>query len=279
MFLAFNKSKLQQKGTIVIEKDYSLTRKEIEAYIRSIEKELALLPEGRANFIHRPNRTQIIHYLPDKSKHYISRATSENVELADKLAEKDYLEKALRQLQEICKSKNAAEKYADTCRALFQLYDRLPVERKLRVSPIKTPEEMKLEKWVNEPFQHKPFNDNVPLLLSDNGTRVRSKSEKLILNRLEHLGVPYKYEKPLYLKTAGTIHPDFTLWDVKKRREMYWEHFGLIDEADYRNNMLSRINAYRSSGYAGQLIMTFETASRPLDTREIDCIVEAFNLR
>lgn len=52
---------------------------------------------------------------------------------------------------------------------------------------------------------------------------MRSKSEVIIADLLNKEGIPYRYEFPLYLKEFNTVYPDFTILNVRKRKEIYWE--------------------------------------------------------
>ena len=107
---------------------------------------------------------------------------------------------------------------------------------------------------------------------------MRSKSEKIIADKLYHLGIPYKYEAPLNLKGLGIIHPDFTIMDMKNRREVYWEHCGIMDNSEYAERAVARINQYERNGlHLGErLILTFETGNTPLDIRVLDKIIERY---
>lgn len=60
---------------------------------------------------------------------------------------------------------------------------------------------------------------------------VRSKSEVIISNLLHQHEVPFTYETPL-LAPDGTMKlPDFSVtW---KGETYFWEHLGLLDQADY----------------------------------------------
>jgi predicted nuclease of restriction endonuclease-like RecB superfamily len=123
------------------------------------------------------------------------------------------------------------------------------------------------KKYIN-----KSFSSNDPELYSENGERMRSKSEVMIANTLLHLGFPYIYEKPLKLKSYGTVYPDFTLWDFQNSCEVYWEHFGMMDDPDYLQKALAKISDYEACGLMlGQrLIITFETMRMPLSSKPLE---------
>ncbi len=107
---------------------------------------------------------------------------------------------------------------------------------------------------------------------------VRLKSELNIANALAVKGIPYKYECPLILKNGTRIHPDFTVLNVKERKQIYWEHRGMMDDKDYATRSVLRIKTYMKNGIVigDQLIITEETSLNPLGTNEIDAIIKEF---
>lgn len=74
-----------------------------------------------------------------------------------------------------------------------------------------------------------------------------------------HKGIPYKYEKPLYLKGYGIVYPDFTFLSKRTRKEIYWEHEGRMDDSEYAKTAIKKIKTYEDNGiYLGEnLILTF----------------------
>lgn len=121
--------------------------------------------------------------------------------------------------------------------------------------------------WKNQEYEGLGFKDGFPEFYTRKGLRVRSKSEVIIADILDELCIPFLYEKPLELK-SGTIHPDFTLLDVKERKDVYWEHFGMMDDVEYRCNAFSKIKNYESNGLYqfDSVIWTFETTRNPINT-------------
>lgn len=101
---------------------------------------------------------------------------------------------------------------------------------------------------------------------TDNGDRVRSKSEMMIANLLSAMQLPYQYEKPLHLN-GKTVFPDFTILDTVSRTEVYFEHFGLMDQEDYRTAALQKIVNYEKAGFvAGKdFLFSFESERVPFD--------------
>ena len=69
---------------------------------------------------------------------------------------------------------------------------------------------------------------------------------------------------------------DFILLDKKKRKEIYHEHLGLLDDSGYRRDNMQKLDLYRRSGiYVGKnLILTHEGAGSPLNIRDIRASVK-----
>lgn len=101
---------------------------------------------------------------------------------------------------------------------------------------------------------------------TDADERVRSKSEMMIANLLFAMRLPYQYEKPLYLN-GKTVFPDFTILDTVSRTEVYFEHFGLMDQDDYRTTALLKMKDYEKAGFTmgKDFLFSFESEQVPFD--------------
>ena len=77
--------------------------------------------------------------------------------------------------------------------------------------------------------------------------------------------IPFRYESPLQLNHI-TVYPDFTIRHPATGQFFYWEHFGLADQSEYRQNMISKLDLYTSHGLIPNinLITTYETKEHPL---------------
>ena len=90
--------------------------------------------------------------------------------------------------------------------------------------------------------------------------------------------MPYKYECPIYTRELGVIHPDFTALNVKRRKQIYWEHLGKMDDEGYARDNIYRINVYEKNGiFVGEnLIVTWETSTMPLDIKLMEDKIRRF---
>lgn len=157
-------------------------------------------------------------------------------------------------------------------------YSESPQEIQSYINPIDMSDDDYAAEWLNVPYQKKKVDNNVPAFVTNRGEQVRSKSELIIANRLYELEIPYKYECPLTMSGGRVIYPDFTILDSCKRREIYWEHRGMMDNQEYAKHSVQRMKDYNRKGIflGDNLIITEETAALPLVTSEIDSVIEHY---
>lgn len=101
------------------------------------------------------------------------------------------------------------------------------------------------------------------------GDFVRSKSEVIIADELYVNQISYEYEKPITLNGWNyPVRPDFTICTPKENRIIYWEHCGLMNDADYRAKWERKKKAYERTGISEwnkNLIVTYESQGNDLD--------------
>lgn len=110
------------------------------------------------------------------------------------------------------------------------------------------------------------------VFVTEKGERVRSKSEKIIADKLYMMGIPYRYEYPLVLNNGVIVYPDFTILRMPRRQEVYLEHFGMMDDMNYVDTTLFKINSYEKNDiYLGvNLFITYETSRQPFNTKKLN---------
>ena len=187
---------------------------------------------------------------------------------AEAIAQIEYDEKLMIKLQDVLDNLIKWKRTREDDPFESTLEHMVPGKRALIRVSHKTDESF-ISDWANQDYTRLEFREGLPDYYTRKGLRVRSKSEVIIADILDEMSVPFLYEKPLYLGT-GTVHPDFTLLNIKERREVYWEHFGMMDDMDYRNNAFLKIRKYESSGLYQyeSVIWTFETGMHPLNTKD-----------
>jgi exodeoxyribonuclease V alpha subunit len=102
------------------------------------------------------------------------------------------------------------------------------------------------------------------------GVAVRSKSEVIVADVLEHLGISYEYEKPLYSKSNSKDFrlPDFTV--SYEGEEYFWEHLGMLSVPAYRERWERKLDWYRENGYDDRLLSSEDGPDGGIDARVIE---------
>ena len=239
--------------------------------IEKVNKMLKNAPPGELLVIRHHTNYQYYHRLPGQ-RSYISK---KKPELAIRLAQKEYdkavLSKALAFQEQIDALWHTLEVDFDG------IINQFPEEKKKLIKPYFTSDDEFIREWENMSFDSKLIDESTPELFSNRGEQVRSKSEKIIADRLAELGIPYRYEAPLFLGTMGIVYPDFTLLKVCTREEIYWEHPGMMDDPSYVHKALNKINTYIRNGYipGKNLLLTFESKAVPLNMRNVESQLRA----
>ena len=155
---------------------------------------------------------------------------------------------------------------------------KLHTQRQLLVTPVEPIWEKELAKWYDSEYHGKEFYEGAAEIVTEKGERVRSKSEKILADYFYRNNILYQYEKPLYLKGYGTIYPDFTFLSKKTRKEIYWEHEGMMDKPEYAKSAVKKIESYQRNGiHLGErLILTFETELTVLNSQIVEELVEKY---
>ena len=289
---------------------------ELETLLIIKEKTLKKAPEGSLRVSKSHGVVQYYHKINDDEKNgrYLD---SEHKEVAQKLAQKAYnikllpaikkelalLQAALSQIQKNSQGGeiplNVLEHINPACRTL--------------ITTATLTDEQYAAAWLSQKYKGKPFQPDSPELYTARGERVRSKSEVIIADTLNRLGVPYHYEYPLTLNIGGrssisrdvlisgraptsrdippsrraahsasantlTVHPDFLCLNLRTREEFIWEHFGLMDDPAYSTKAVQKLQTYNQNGiHPGQsLIISIESSALPLNTKHIENIIQTY---
>lgn len=121
--------------------------------------------------------------------------------------------------------------------------------------------------FSNDSCANNPQSKDNRIFTTAHGEKVRSKSEVIIADTLLRMGIPYIYEKPYYYDGNKSFNPDFTILNVKRRKEIYIEHFGKMGSAGYRADFFWKMKTFGQIGIVQgeNLVMTFEDEDHPFD--------------
>jgi hypothetical protein len=232
------------------ERHAEMNTKEMKLYeteISVITRELDKLPEG--------------HLTKQKTRYYqtigkIQKGITKEQALIMQLARKAYLLQRLKNIewnQSLAKKQSGrykTEDPAEIIRGLPSFYGSLPSYYFFHPSVH--------EKFDREYERYAGYTENL-VFLTRSGIHVRSKSERAIADALYQNGIPFRYEAA---HTIGgqKIHPDFTIDRPYDGKLFLWEHFGLLDDHEYRKTMIRKITLYAQYGFNpfNNLIYTYE---------------------
>lgn len=244
--------------------------KDLQKIIEGAEKRLKKTPSGYLRISKKKNKAE--YYLKDDATGGNGRYLKKSEKgIAKAIAQRDYDVILLKNAKERLKSIELfLDKYKKT--SLKEIYQKINPCRRELINAVEISDEEFVKQWQSVKYEGKEFIDNEQVIITEKGERVRSKSEKIIADKLYFMGIPYRYEYPFLLSGNVTIYPDFTILRLPKREEIYLEHFGMMDNIEYLNTTLYKLNTYENNGiYLGvNLFITYETTRKPLNTRNLD---------
>ena len=134
-----------------------------------------------------------------------------------------------------------------------------------------------LKKWQSDEYEKCSKHPESLIIKGTQGKMLRSKSEAIIDMILYKNKIPFRYEEKLILGET-MIYPDFTIRHPVTGEYFYWEHFGMMDEGDYRNHACNKIKLYCENGIIPSinLITTYETQRHPLSIEKVEKIIQDF---
>ena len=250
-------------------------KSELERFIREAEKRLNGVPEGYVRISQHKKGYQFYHRMDPKDKSGVYIPASE-FEKARALIQKKYDLKILAAAREQLAMIDRFLRQYDPD-ILKRIYEMSGEVRKQFIQAAELPDEDFRAEWRAVSYDAKEFREGAVEHYTLRGERVRSKSEVMIANALFRAGIDYRYEAPLLLGSQ-LVYPDFTILRMADRKTLFWEHAGLIDDADYRNDLLAKIVTYEENGYfpGEDLILTAETQKRPFNLRNVQRVVNHY---
>lgn len=268
----------------LFDKEENMTRKQskfyneietLKTYKKNIESKLIKFPEGRLGIRNSGGKPRFFQIIGNKKSGLTEKYLSEKYfPLAKTLAQKEYYFKVLKYIEQRLKNIEKINKLSDN-EDLIDIYNNLSPVRKSLVTPIEPTWEEQVDAWYKKNYE-KPDSkyDNLKLA-TKNGEFVRSKTERFMADFFFDNGIKYKYEKIIYLEGYGPASSDFTFLSPYTKEEIYWEHFGMVDNPEYALNMVKKINAYQINSYVigKNLIVTFESSKEVLNLNIVKSLV------
>ena len=136
------------------------------------------------------------------------------------------------------------------------------------------------------PQSENPYRRENLVIKTSFGLYVRTKSELQIAELLYSLGIEFYYERALTLWEgteefiSRTFYPDFTIVRPDGR-EIYWEHKGMLSNAEYTERDINKEIIYNLNGIyqPHNLIVTAEGPNNEFDMEAVRRMVEGVLLK
>lgn len=246
---------------------------QLKKIIENAKKRLKNAPSGHLRIS--KSRGRVEYYFKDeecsaarKNGRYMK---ANERKLAKYIAQRDYDLRVLKMATERVKAiESFLGKYEKT--SLKEIYRKTNPIRLELIDVAEISDEEYVKQWQAIEYERKPIINDAQVIVTERGERVRSKSEKIIADKLNMLGVPYRYEYPMLLDGNIKVYPDFTILRMPEREEVYFEHFGMMDDMEYLSKTMHKLSTYEKNGiYLGiNLFVTYETSIRPMNTKVLD---------
>lgn len=257
----------EQYLAVLSERAYEISYA-IKIKLKHIEK----APAGSLRVDKKNNSLQFYHVTSKKNPmgKYLTRSKDD---FAKSLIQKSYDQKIVKCLE---KELAAILKCAEICKKInLKSKKLLHKNRSGFYEEVTLADEMYAVKWLGVEYKKKKITEAMKNYQTSDGGLVRSKSEIIISETLKRMKIPFKYEVPVGVEVEGEFrefHPDFLCLNLRTRKEIVWEHFGMMDNSEYLENAIQKIQIYESNGYLSgeNFIATFETSQQPLRLEVIE---------
>ncbi len=246
----------------------------LKKIVKDAKKRLCGAPQGHLRIVKKREGIEF-YYKEDKGQRNGRYMRKHEHEMARAIAQRDYDTQLVRRGEaRINAIDTFLKKYNKT--SLHDIYRKTNPNRRRMIQDMIISDEEYINQWQKVLYKGKDFEEEKTPIITERGELVRSKSEKIIADKLYMLGIPYRYEYPLLLQGNIKLHPDFTILKMPERKEVYLEHLGLMDDMDYVEGVMRKLNIYeRNEIYLGvNLFITYETKKNPLNTRTLDGIIK-----
>ena len=259
----------------------------IDYEINDIQEQLKSLPKGKLSFYQSGKYIRWVHIInnqkvpiPKKERDFAHQILLQEYlsnKLSDLYFERSQLQECLRLLasQQSFECSFWKKKHINT---FWNSDTSRSSNFNINESSMSLTSEQSISAWNDFPYIK---NNNHPEQLiypSISGNKLRSKSEVIIDQTMYFNKIDYRYECRICLDGID-LYPDFIALSSTNQL-IIWEHLGMMDEPNYVNNAIHKINLYIRNGYIPgiNLILTSETNQIPLNPLLVNDLVQRFLL-
>lgn len=239
-----------------------------------LEKELKTLPEGRLYCLKRGERWYYYEILPKKGNRKKEKriGITSDIDKVFALVRKMYINKAI----------GLIEKNIGVLEMAKDLYIETDENTVMEVFLAKHPELspgiyhgiQSDAAWADDYERQKDFYKDQLTRVSASGIPMRSDGELYIASRLDHHGIPYRYESSIAHPDVSRI-PDFTIRRPRDGKIIYWEHIGRTGDIDYMKRNEGKFVEYENAEIVpwDNLIVTYNMKSGGFDAKIIEAMI------
>lgn len=233
--------------------------------------ELSKLPEGRL-YREMIRGESYYYHVMGYGKERTRKGITKNTRLVYQLARKEYLMIEIKKQEESMKlisdisTKMNLQSWIDAAETVSKKFPAMPPEVFLLG-----------DQYESQPIHRSTMFMEGTIHRTQRGVMVRSKSELIIADMLESLGIPYQYEVDLPYDDYH-LCPDFTVIRPRDGKVIFWEHFGMTHEEEYLRKMDIKMDRYRSMNIQpwNNLIISYDREDGSLDVCLIRALVDGW---
>lgn len=135
------------------------------------------------------------------------------------------------------------------------------------------------EEWAEAYDRQEDFFAEERKHTSLRGEAMLSKNELYIASRLDHYGIPYRYECDIPHPDTDRV-PDFTIRRPRDGKIIYWEHLGLTGDDSYMKGNELKFVEYADIEIVpwDNLIVTYDTPDGGIDGKIIEAMIQGWLL-
>ena len=264
---------------MVYKKELERIHRELIERYEDLKKEMSQLPEGELMIVEQSGVRKYLQRIPAKGnrKKEHRYGVKRDKDRLNGLVRKEYVIKALRVLeQDIHTLEMAVKRYkpADENSVMDGFSVQYPeIAEGIYGCGID------IGNWKNNYEQAEDYHpENLKQTAAD-GTKRRSLGELLIGAKLDHYGIPYRFEAEIGHPDIPYV-PDFTIIRPRDGKTIYWEHLGKVNDQEYLNNNKHKFDVYERYGIVpwDNLIISFSQRDYGINEKLIDGLIQGWLL-
>ena len=251
----------------------------IEETAEDLQKEMEELPDGELSILRRGDRRFFYQLFPKigNRKKVRRKGITNDTQTIMGLVRKRYITKAVQVIDKDIKVLEMAIKHYQPFDEESLMSDYVTKNPGLEVGIYHGTQSDAV--WADNYKRQEDFYSEHLIHTAADGTPMRSRAELYIASRLDHYGIPYRYEAPVGHPDVDRI-PDFTIRRPRDGKIIYWEHLGLTGDEGYMQGNELKFIEYENAEIVpwDNLIITYDMKDGRFDAKIIDAMIQGWLL-